>query len=947
VSRFGWFEVVPARREARVDGTPIQVGNRAFEILAMLVEAQGELVTKDDIMRGVWHGAVVEENTLQAHMSALRRALGDYRTMIKTASGRGYRLIAADAARPHGAGPAVGAASPQHEASRLTPLPAPASELIGRDVTMADVASLLTAHRIVTLTGAGGIGKTRLGIEVARHALPSFADGVWLAQFAPASHGNVVSSAVASALGLELSGGSAEPEQIARALGSKQILLMFDNCEHVIDAAAGMADAIVRANPRACVLATSREPLRAEGEWIYRVPPLDVPAEAAEDPGDLLQHGAVRLFLARARAAEPAFSADARSVAILAAVCRRLDGIPLAIELAAARAATLGVEDLASRLDDRFRLLAGGHRTALPRHQTLRATFNWSYELLPEIERTILRRLAVFAGNFTLDAAGAIAAGPDLALTEVIDGVTNLVAKSLVAVAVDGAAPRYRLLETTRAFSLEKLTEGGEVDQVSRRHAEYYRDLLSQAETVSARLPLDEWLARYASKIDNLRASLDWCFSPGGDAAIGVALTVAAVPLWTRLSLMDECRRRVEQALSSLEGGRRRDLRARMQLLVALGAARLLTVGTGAESGSAWERAFRIADCLDDADYRLRALWGLYVQRFTAGDYRAALAAAERFCGVASTSPDPADLVKGERMIGVPLHIMGDQAGARARFERSLGGYAAPVHGLDLLRFQFDERVVVRCYLSRTLWLQGLAEQGLRLADESVRAAQAIDHPVSLFYALIQAACPVALFAGDLAMAERYVAQLLDLSVKHAATAWNVWGRCFKGVLSVRRGDAAAGLHFLRAALGELSEPAFHMHYITFQAEVAAACGRIGGVGEGLAVIDRALARSEHAQERWCVSELLRIKSELLLQEGSPGAESAAEDLLRQALHWAHQQQALSFELRAAIALARLLLRQDRRGETREFLRPIYARFTEGFATTDLNAAKALLDTAV
>jgi predicted ATPase len=248
---------------------------------------------------------------------------------------------------------------------------------------------------------------------------------------------------------------------------------VLDNCEHVIDLAARMA--------------TSREPLRAEGEHLYRVAPLDVPAEDAQDPADMLRHGAVQLFLARARAAASGFVLDARTAAIIGAVCRRLDGIPLAIELAAARTATLGVEGLAARLDDRFRLLTGGHRTALPRHQTLRATLDWSYDLLPEPERVVLRRLAIFAGGFTLEAATAIGAStesPDIAALDVVDAVANLVAKSLVWAHVGAAVVSYRHLETTRAYAFEKLTESGEFEQVARRHAEYYQNLFARASNV-------------------------------------------------------------------------------------------------------------------------------------------------------------------------------------------------------------------------------------------------------------------------------------------------------------------------------------------------------------------------------------------------------------------------------------------------------------------------------
>ena len=375
---------------------------------------------------------------------------------------------------------------------------------------------LTASHRLVTLLGAGGIGKTRLGIEVARHLLPRFADGVWIAELAPLSDPELVPVAVATALGIDLSVRTVSAQQVASTLASKQLLLVLDNCEHMLDAAASMTEALLRADAAARVIATSREPLRVEGEWIYLVPPLAVPTEGDPVTVDPLEYGAVQLFIERARAAEPRFSPDRRVANAIAAVCRRLDGMPLAIELAAARAAALGVEQFAARLDDRFNLLAGGRRTALPRQQTLRATFDWSYELLTEPERAVLRHLSVFVGSLTLEAASRTAGSAGISELDVIDCVGNLVDKSLVTADV-GIEVRYRLLETTRAYALEKLLETGEHGDVARRHAGYYRSLFQRAAAETKTRPAVEWLAVYGLDIDNVRAALDWAFAPGGD----------------------------------------------------------------------------------------------------------------------------------------------------------------------------------------------------------------------------------------------------------------------------------------------------------------------------------------------------------------------------------------------------------------------------------------------
>jgi predicted ATPase/DNA-binding winged helix-turn-helix (wHTH) protein len=519
IVEFGRFRISPHRRELNADGQPMKLGGRAFDVLMALIEAHGAVVEKDALLRSVWPGQVVEDNTLQAQISALRHALGADRGLIRTVAGRGYqftgeiRIVAAGPDERPGAG--VTATEPA--VLPPTNLPEPVSELIGRDDELREIVSLAAAHRLVTLTGPGGIGKTRLALAVARQLAPQFADGVWVAELAPLADPNLVAATLAAAVGLDLGGGEVSAPRVAQALADRRLLLVLDTCEHVIAAAAALTEAVLRAGSAVRIIATSREPLRAEAEQVYPVPPLAVPAMAGDDP---CQYGAVRLFVERARAAEPHFAPD-QHLAMITPICRRLDGIPLAIELAAARAAALGVEELSARLDDRFRLLTGGRRTALPRHQTLRATLDWSYELLTAPERMVLRRLAIFASTFSLEAAGAVAASSGVAPSEVVDGVSSLVEKSLVAAEVEGAIARYLLLDTTRAYALQKLAEGGECKLLARRHAEYYRDLFERAESEWETRPTTDWLGDYGRQIDNLRAALDWAFSPAGNASIG------------------------------------------------------------------------------------------------------------------------------------------------------------------------------------------------------------------------------------------------------------------------------------------------------------------------------------------------------------------------------------------------------------------------------------------
>jgi predicted ATPase len=404
-------------------------------------------------------------------------------------------------------------------------LPALTTDLVGREAQLADLANVVAAHRLVTLVGTGGVGKTRLGLELARQLLAKYPDGVWLVELGSLSDPNQVLPTIATALGLAEV--PVSPECLAAALASKRLLLMIDNCEHVIGAVTGVTEALLRAGTSLQVIATSREPLRAEGEFVHPVPVLDVPAEGADNREDVLHHSAVRLFIARARAAGLGLSPDARCGATIAKICRRLDGIPLAIELAATGAAALGVDGLAVRLDDRFSVLTAGRRTATARHRTLRSTFDWSYELLPERERVVMRRLAIFPAGFTLQAAEAVAGEPGDAGDEITDAVLGLVAKSLVIADVRGGEPRYRFLETTRAYALEKLHASADVEGVVRRHAEYVRSRRGRFEFEHGPRSTAERFAAYGRGINEVRTALERAFLPGTDSPIDAALTVA------------------------------------------------------------------------------------------------------------------------------------------------------------------------------------------------------------------------------------------------------------------------------------------------------------------------------------------------------------------------------------------------------------------------------------
>ncbi len=937
----GW-EIDLARRELRSSGVPVPLGGRAFEIVAELVQSGGELVSKTDLAERVWPRTFVEEGAIRVHIAAIRKAFGADRDMLSTAVGRGYRLLGTWQVR-HDSTPAAQAAVAPMQARVdpvLTNLPVARFDLIGRASAIPYLRDLLSAYRVVTLTGPGGIGKTTLALEVARSIFQDLQGGSLLVELASLSNPDLVPSALASVLGLKLDGEEISAESVARAIGAREFLLVLDNCEHVVDAVANLTEAIVSRCPRTTVLATSREVLRVHGEHVFRVPPLTVPPDTRVEPNGALDHAAVELFIARAGALGSDFKPNEENFSAIASICRRLDGIPLAIEFAAAHAVMMGPPEIAALLDDRFKFLTTGRRTALPRHQTLRATLDWSYDLLPETEARVLRHLAVFAGDFLLDAAIVVAG----AAASVTDHLANLVAKSLVVADVRGQTPHYRLLDTTRIYALEKLRGGGEYREAARRHAEYYRDFFAQAEAESESKPQAEWLAIYGRHIDSVRASLNWAFAPDGDPQIGVALTATAVPLWVQLSLLGECRERAQLALASLGNGAAATARLRMQLSAALGWSLMYGVGRAREAGPAWATTLELADQLDDREYRLRALWGLCIDQFNNGEIRKALEFAHRFVEGAANSTDPIDGVMADRLLATALHYLGDQKSARHHIERVLVHLADLTLKPRIVRFRFDLRVSTHYFQARILWLQGFADQALRAVERNIEEGRASGHALTFCSVLGQAACPIAFLAGDLDAAERYCAALLDHTERHPIRLWNLWARCFKGIVMVKRGDIAAGLEVLRSELGRAGEARFLPRFLLSHGELAACLGEAGEVAQGLATVDEALGRCEARDERWYVAELLRIKGELLLRETEHRSISAAEQCFGDALELARRQGALFWELRSALSLARLRIGQERRGDARAVLAPAYEKFAEGFEIADLRKAGAMLE---
>lgn len=529
----GRFQIDLGMRTLRRDRKVVPLGSRAFDILAALVSADGRLVTKDELLNTVWPETVVEDNNIQVHVSALRKILGEDRDLIVTIPGRGYQLRQRPVATRARAADAC--------AFRLN-LPLRETRLTGRETAVRQISQLLQTTQVLTLAGAGGIGKTSLAIEVARQASNDFSGAVCFVELATATTEDAVLCAVAEACGMSTLDGAVDIAQLAAALSGRRMLLVLDNAEHVVDAVARIVDALAAQSAVPLVLVTSREPLRIMPETIYRVEPLEVPPPDSTD-AEVLLCSAVRLFLMRANPLLQDMVAVSSEYCLIGEICRRLDGIPLAIELAAARVAALGIAGVHRYLHDRFSLLTGGYRTAPPRHRTLRATFDWSFSILNPCHQVLFRRLAVFRGDFTFAAMCTVVCDEEYPVADAISGIGDLVAKSLVNIELEGPVSRYRLSESTRAYALEKLHAEGEQKLIAARHARYADNVAEESNR-----EMD-----FQQSLDDARSAFDWTLSQHGDTRIGVELASGLTEVLLDAGLIRECCTRARQAIDALE----------------------------------------------------------------------------------------------------------------------------------------------------------------------------------------------------------------------------------------------------------------------------------------------------------------------------------------------------------------------------------------------------------
>jgi predicted ATPase/DNA-binding winged helix-turn-helix (wHTH) protein len=938
VMSFGSFNLIASERLLTKDGAVIELSSRALDVLIALLSRPNEVISKGELLSQVWPDVNVEEGSLRFHITHLRKALGDGQggaRYIATLPGRGYCFVApvSRPSNPRDDVPVVATDFPHAN------LPSRLSRMVGRDDDVLKLSAQLNASRFVTVVGAGGVGKTTVAIAVGHHLIEAFAGAVLFVDLGMLGDPDLVATATASMLGLSVQSDDATPNLIAY-LRNKRILLILDTCEHLVDAVAALVAGIIDVAPQVHILATSREALRVEGEHIYRLDALACPPDDLGLTAAAVQtFPATQLFVERAAASGVHLHVSDAEATIVASICRKLDGVALAIELAARRVESYGLQQTAALLDQRLTLLWLGSRTAPPRQKTLQATLDWSFGLLTKLERVVLRRLAAFVGHFTLDAAAEVVTSATLDRATVFSAIDSLVAKSIVATSSIGAMMRYRLLDTTRVYVLEIKIDDAESADLAVRHAAYYRRWLEQTGIEWSSLATGEERIPHFAGINNVRAALEWCFGVNGSTDIGVGLAAAAAPVFLAMSLLPECHRWSERAIFA-RGDAALGGPDEMHLQAALGVSLMFMRGGRDAARVALERSFAIAEDRGDALYQVRLLGPLNMFHLRAGNFTTALQCAKRCSAAIATVKDLDAIALAHSILGVSLHLAGDLADAGAELESALDR-GPRAQRTTTVYLGFEGKILAKAILARNLWLQGRPDRAIERARQAVDEAAAMDHSLTLAIALIWA-ISVFLWTGELESAEAYLDMLISLAESHSLAPYLLVAHGFKGEVAIRHGDASGGVESLQSSLQKLHAAPYELLTTALNISLVQGLAATDRFAEGIALIDQTLRQIEENGDLCYMPELLRLKGRLLLSMPQPSVDDV-EMCFMQSLELSRRQGAKAWELRTAIELASLLADQGRRESARMVLRPVYDQFVEGSGTADMKAAERLL----
>jgi predicted ATPase/DNA-binding winged helix-turn-helix (wHTH) protein len=813
--QFGPFELSIGERVLRRDGQMLPLGDRALDILIYLTACPGEVIAKQELIDRVWSDVTVEEGSLRVHVAAIRKALGDGQfgnRYIANIKGRGYSFVGTVVAL------AGGTENRNAKLRHQGRLPVRPIMMIGRETVVSEVSNKLRNERFVTLLGPGGIGKTTIALVVGRAVAEEFGGNVYFADLGSLTDSRHVAGAVATSLGLALK--SKDPGlELVDLVRSRKLLIILDSCEHVIAAVASLAEQLYQQTEEIHVLTTSRELLKVEGEHCYQVLPLDYPPGGSEQTANaVLQYPAVQLFVRRVAARAGSFVLTDEEAPFVAEMCRKLDGLPLAIELAAGQVAVLGIKTTVVRLVSQPELLRLSRRTAVPRHRTLKATLDWSYNLLSNGERTVLRRVAPFVGHFSLEGARYVAGEQSSVDVEIFDAIAGLVEKSLIVTRIDEAQAHYRLLDTTRAYALGKLDEHDELDVISGRHAKYIAEFLeSQRETMLA-LPGSRRAAAYSDQLSNVRAALEWSFGPHGDDEIATRLAAASAQVFLELSLLIECQAWAERAMARL-GTRNQNSRRAMEIYASLPL--MHTEGNDQHVRASFSRALGIAIDQEDLAHELRLLSGLFMYSHWTMDIRGATDIAARSKKLALKTRDPDDMALAESMLPASKHLLGNHIIAQQYCESGLRySGVGPRFRAGQHLFHYTSFLLVG--MARSLLYKGLLDRSLESAKLAIDEGQKSGHPAT-FCRSLALIVPVFLTMADTRRSDQYIAELSDLSAAHSLKPYSAIATGVRGQWLLLQNNLPDAISSLKRALEELHAYRQEMLNMDFACDLAAA----------------------------------------------------------------------------------------------------------------------------
>lgn len=881
--RFGPFTLRETQRRLERSGEAVRLGPRAFNLLLELIKRPGEFLSKEELLSMVWAGLVVEEASVRVHMSLLRKALGspgeeeDCVEWISNVPQRGYRFNAKVAREridaPHTVEPRPPAPSFARPPARLT-------ELVGRESDVEGVLESLEAHRLVTIVGAGGIGKTSVAIRSAERYQQQLAVPVAFVDLSPLISQDHVLGTLARSVGAAAD----MPDTlhaIVQCLAGQAVLLLIDNCEHVIEALAPPINELLSALPGLRILATSRESIRVAAEYVVRLPALAVPDSEGSTLAQALEWPSVQLLVERARAAGAGIFNEAQGP-LLARISRQVDGIPLAIELVAARLGVQSVGDLARTLDDHMRLHAIANRAVSARHRTLAAALDWSIALLDEVELRFFRRLSVFRGRF--DVASALGVNADMDADVAFDALISLTNKSLIFFDSSDSVSPYRLLDTTRSYAAALLGRSDEHAIMLRRHAMYMLDAMKVATAELAQLTEQEWGERYAYRVDDVRFALDVCLIQQPDATLAAALVIASMPLWFHLSQVAEYRDRVAVALALVDRQPEPDLESATWLSTSLLTALLNTRGSNEDLNAVCDRALAGALAVKVPVLELRARWGRCTHDMFRGEYAAALRHSQPVLALAQSGTDPAALILSHRVSAMANHFCGGFDVSRQHSEASIA-ISAGIGRTHANMLGPDASVAAMAVLCRTLWIQGDTEKALQVAGNAVERAEALGNSLSVCAALY-GACPVALWAGETELARGWVSLMIEEAQRRGLLGWLRYAEWFhQGLQLAITEDRSLLMQEVSARFAAYDAPRREM-LVTFCPDW---------------FDDQLIERLVQGEGLWCAAEIWRAAG---WRSERRGLVDEAEGFYLRAIATAKQQGAKGWELRATRSLA-------------------------------------------